>query len=73
MQIECVMHARSDVCGISPLVPAGYGRYAQAYWNASVQIGNNGKLKNYDGSNPDNKLLKISCAIRSSPVNISLA
>lgn len=63
----CVMHARSDIYRISPLVPFGLRPYIRAIGHAIVQIGNNNKLKNYDGSNPDNKLLKIPLAIESFP------
>lgn len=47
---------------ISPLVPFGLRPYIRVIGHAIVQIGNNNKPKNYDGSNPDNKLLKIPLA-----------
>lgn len=72
MQMECIMHARSDIYRISAPRSNGLRTYARAIGHAIVQIGNNGKLKNYDGSNPYNKLLKIPCAIGTFPFNISL-
>lgn len=54
--------------GSHPSVPFGLQPYIRAIGHAIVQIGNNNKPKNYDRSNPDNKLLKILLAIESFPL-----